>query len=750
MLEKSSSKFRQCYGIIDDHIENVLSRLHDEPIKDVSEDMMVLCSTEELRETRDKLFGMAKKKVHGDDVGGDISTPIMPGMKSITDPWGLVSRRSKKRLDEDVCKLYLFVVRDGYKFPYKILKRGTLKENGNQMGIREALRSAPGELKVHKALIAPSRHSRDAVDNSECDKHNGDMPAADTPPPSENVAEDAPHEHGRMDTSASSSIIETLGDVQAAEYDDEPTDVSSLSDQSDLSSDESEDTDSESTIEPPADECEGATSRPVIVVPAVVVTPPLSDIGVQCDLLDAPALRLIPKKDSPGQKLRHIVEEMARNHEESWDDLIEAEQIVNQHDSEEEMEPAPNPPIAIQDPVGRDEFEGHVEFQDRALSEHEGRINALEMATNQFDHRVDVVDAVLSEKMRLLRIRQEDADGEMLKVRHFITTFLDQASMHNKQRALRNASVAGQATSTPAATGEDNHAPNNCQYDLPAPLQQRESSTARNNARQRSNNQQSAPPRDQPKLTPGVIYSTPKPTSSEAAAKPPQAKKGESYGPKPRGRKGKMTESDQMIIDLAIEPPASRSSAVGDPDAPVDRERRDNGATGARPKSSNQGKVDFTSNNDVAKQTGESESSVSYADAAGKYPWQTPDKRKRKRDTSGPTQAKKPVLKGVSNKGNRELSVLGLSNDGFKDLIDIEEAVRAYCHERDVDLVFIKVFRKKHELNTVGCKIAVRAPDAPKVTGYDFWPEDVYARKWHRGNKSANGEEDRATSPKRD
>ena len=158
----------------------------------------------------------------------------------------------------------------------------------------------------------------------------------------------------------------------------------------------------------------------------------------------------------------------------------------------------------------------------------------------------------------------------------------------------------------------------------------------------------------------------------------------------------------------------------------------------------------FPRNNDVAKQSSGNRGGESYADAASKYPWQTPDKRKRKRDPSGTTQVKKPVLKGVSNKGNRELSVLGLSNDGFKDLIDIEEAVRAYCQERDVELVFIKVFRKKHELNTVGCKIAVKAPDAYKVTGYDFWPEDVYARKWHRGNKNANGEEDRADSPKRD
>ena len=98
-----------------------------------------------------------------------------------------------------------------------------------------------------------------------------------------------------------------------------------------------------------------------------------------------------------------------------------------------------------------------------------------------------------------------------------------------------------------------------------------------------------------------------------------------------------------------------------------------------------------------------------------------------------------PAIKGVSNKSNRELSVIGLSNEGYDDLGQIEDAVRAYCHENGVDLVFIRVFRKKHELNTVGCKIAVKMADANRVTARDFWPDDVYARKWHPSPKPEEG-----------
>ena len=735
-------------------------RLHDEPIKDVSEDVMVLCSTEELREAREKLFAFAKMKVHGDSDGGEGAAPIIAGMKSITDPWGLIARRSKKRLDEDVCQLYLFVVTDGYKFPYKILKRGTMKDCGKQRDIRSVLRSVPRELPA-----------RDGIDNTDLDEvittatceKQPLMPIEDTHVPAmptvHNAKTSAAIEQTIPDTAVRTTKIQMCMNVPEPES-SRYTLPHACHD--DSLSDESEATD------PQRVESEGACESPghVVVLPTIKITPPTCDIGLQCSLIDAPALILIPKKDSPGQKLRFIVDEMARNHEESWDDLIEAEQIVNPQyvpdDDEEDEHPQQPLGNAIQDQVGRDEFEGHVEFQDRALSEHENRISALESTTQQFDHRVDVVDAVLNEKMRLLRIRQEDSDDEMLKVRHFITTFLEQASMHrNSQRKpSANGPVNASTANVPSAptpgemTKPRGSTSDGKLYAMPQPLEQRERQPAANKPRKRpdGDKRRDDPPLHHapPKLTPGIVYSTPRPPrNGDNLVMPRNEEGGGKTGPSD-SNKGKVASGGNQADTDSIEPVATSSRAEVSREAQPYRAPPNQVGTGARPKTKAQGNDNSDYNDYEAQQPSGSHGGGSYADAASKYPWQTPEKKKRKRDPSGQSQTKKPMLKGVSNKGNRELSVLGLSNDGFKDLVDIEDAVRAHCKERNVDLVFIKVFRKKHELNTVGCKIAVKAPDAYKVTGYDFWPEDVHARKWHRGNKGANGDEEKATTPKRD
>ena len=604
VLEESSSDFRQCYGMIDYHIKNVLARLRDEPIKDVSEDVMVLCSTEELREARDKLYTMAKKKVHEDAYGGDTTIPIMPGKKSITDPWGLIARRSKKRLDEDVCKLYLFVVSDGYKIPYKILKRGTMKENGNQRDIRSVLRSVPREPFLHDIPRDGDSDGQTSLLGSTCDPQIIELVEDILVSSSlRELSQDliANTEHTPELSNVASAGQATFTDVSDAECSGELSDTVSPDDSVVSSGDDSQATDDESFANPLPVESEGASSvhGHVLVVPVVIVTPPLSDIGVQCSLIDAPALQLLPKKGSPGQKIRYIIEEMARNHEESWDDLIEAEQIVNPPDSEEDEEPHQPLQNAVQDQVGRDEFEGHVEFQDRALSEHESRIGALEMATQQFDHRVDVVDAVLQEKMRLLRIRQEDADGEMLKVRHFIKTFLEQASMHNSNHRLQRAAnnevseAAGHAM-----TGDRGDTTNARQLEMPTPLEQRGPRPARRNPRHGMTGNQAAPRKEQPKLTPGVVYSTPKPSGSAVPSTllHDNHPTGKPDGKQPqKGKQGNKDSRAHTFMDLTTEPPASSSRAVGDRDAPADSARCGNENMGARPKSTNQGNVDFSS-----------------------------------------------------------------------------------------------------------------------------------------------------------
>ena len=657
----SSAIYGKSLGVIDFHIENILVRLHDEPIKDVMEDVMVLCSTDELNDARNKLFESAKRKVHGGHESGE-GPSHKPAddqdMKSITDPWGLVARRSKRRLDEDVCKLYLFVTCDGYKFPYKILKRGTMKGPSDQRDIRTVLRSVPkidtkdmtnaekalyllkepplDEMRVSESdndkFIEDEELSDITDDMSEGSEELGESLTLRGPPTreyndsekdvitannSEVAAATSPHGGEPQQAPADGPVQATERyqqvEVPTHNVSTAPTRVYFEGQGAYRNQDK---------IESLNDNDVGTSEHTRVDIEASPTQSPLTretvthensdtkvahNAGTQCSLIYSIPLQVVRRSHV---RIVYDLDIMGDENDESWDDIIEAEQVViddNDVDPSQALQRD-----ELQDPVGRDEFEGHIEFMDRALSNHEDRMNAVESRSLQFEHRVDLVDSVLHEKMRLMRIRQEENDSEILRLRQSVSNILENTNSGHpiapKARQVGNPPVSAQQP----------------------PLPQRNKNNGRGKARPHGGNTArtvQSVQQSRPKLTPGVVNSTPNPHNSTNPLVHQDASGAIGYG------HGKSTRpvSDQPGRSNAKQTtqqprPSDNKRDKGNSTAPPPTDMQlDNNMQlnvnnqGARPKTSYRGNVVMASNVDNAHESEDVTPSKSYADAAGEF-----------------------------------------------------------------------------------------------------------------------------------
>ena len=131
MLYDSSDGFGSNDGLIDHELDRMLWHLEQDKLQDVVVEIAESFDMEELQIARNVVFKGAKTKLHKDlcrlrcRVSGagvdDIATDLEAAR--IADPWGLINRRSKERLIEDLCKLYQFWNGFIEKFPDKILRR---------------------------------------------------------------------------------------------------------------------------------------------------------------------------------------------------------------------------------------------------------------------------------------------------------------------------------------------------------------------------------------------------------------------------------------------------------------------------------------------------------------------------------------------------------------------------------------------------------------------------------------------------
>ena len=596
VVANSSDKIQPKVGNIDSHVESVLVRLIDEPLKDVMEDVLVLCSTDELRTAREKLFVIAKQKVCDDLDRG----PVPDGKKTkksnalstkICDPWGMIARRSKKRLDEDVCRLYLFINGSEYKFPCSMLKRGTFKGMTTQEDIRLALRLKPIDSSNEQGGtsddVSEDDDADDEDDNISCDDNVGVMMTGSDDREQGGRSEDdqengdsddeddgrTPDEHdvtkgeggnpgskGTIPETNSNSETSTLGNE--AEKGDNPLGIEADGRQRDTggsdraneelfedavdmqSSEESSDEQSEGV-------CDGdERTTPLHTAPDIanenqegerestdahattrgereIRTANLEraqdslastrDCATQCSLIPATTLILFPPRTIRVLIVRDPEVEMADQRNTSWDELIEPEQHAARDargGNESDDDSTGNERDDIEHIlVEYREFGAHVEFTERTLEEHSSKISALESCSDQAGHRVDVVDAVLHEKMRLMKVRQEETECELQRVRRQLDDFIKRYG--DKTSVKPTGQGAGYG-----GNGPDKQAlPTQSSAGAPTqPMPQRRSRAGRRRGGQgnqgngtQADGKKDGQPQPRPILKPGVIHSTPRP-----------------------------------------------------------------------------------------------------------------------------------------------------------------------------------------------------------------------------------------------
>ena len=129
-------------------------------------------------------------------------------------------------------------------------------------------------------------------------------------------------------------------------------------------------------------------------------------------------------------------------------------------------------------------------------------------------------------------------------------------------------------------------------------------------------------------------------------------------------------------------------------------------------------------NNETRSNDASNNDSESYAESVTKYPWKTQSKDKGKKRVL-------PMISGLDDTENKEMFVRGLKCADFRNRKDLEDSVKYYCKERDINLVHQRVLGFKVGRVTVGCKIVVKNADVDKIATKGFWPAKVWIREWY-------------------
>ena len=132
---------------------------------------------------------------------------------------------------------------------------------------------------------------------------------------------------------------------------------------------------------------------------------------------------------------------------------------------------------------------------------------------------------------------------------------------------------------------------------------------------------------------------------------------------------------------------------------------------------------------------------MSYAKVVTNSGWKTVATKKRKYDTVSP----KPThsLRGIAATRNRDIYLQGLALGDMDSDEDVIECVRAYCLDRDITPVFLRIIPVRFDCTRTGCRLTVRESDYDTVICEDFWPDHISVRDWTprpRDNAGNGGE----------
>ena len=89
-------------------------------------------------------------------------------------------------------------------------------------------------------------------------------------------------------------------------------------------------------------------------------------------------------------------------------------------------------------------------------------------------------------------------------------------------------------------------------------------------------------------------------------------------------------------------------------------------------------------------------------------------------------------LRGRKQVKTAELYVQNVHRNDGDSLKDIADRLKRYCHNKEVRVVYARVYQNRYYDDLVGVKIAVPASQADQVLGNRIWPDDVTCRWWRR------------------
>ena len=118
----------------------------------------------------------------------------------------------------------------------------------------------------------------------------------------------------------------------------------------------------------------------------------------------------------------------------------------------------------------------------------------------------------------------------------------------------------------------------------------------------------------------------------------------------------------------------------------------------------------------------------SYAKVVTSNGWKQVESKKRKFNNVSPKVAF--PLRGVAATQNRDIYLQGLRVNVGECEDDVIESVRAYCLERGITPVFIRVIPVKFDCTRTGCRLTVRDEDYDRAIMNSFWPDNISARDW--------------------
>ena len=127
----------------------------------------------------------------------------------------------------------------------------------------------------------------------------------------------------------------------------------------------------------------------------------------------------------------------------------------------------------------------------------------------------------------------------------------------------------------------------------------------------------------------------------------------------------------------------------------------------------------------------------SYSDVAKKYPWNTVESKRSKRNSAHDEVG---ALLGARVIPHREIFVKHLDYSRCSQLAELENMVKAYCRRQGVYILQARVFEQS-DCDRANCRVSVRVEDVERALNPDFWPEYAEVRNWSAAplNDNANG-----------